>query len=131
MPSGGPREGSGAHPKLDRQLEKADKLARRLQIATKIGLAELAQHLPRLFADEIKAALHGDVKARRFLIEIAMELVQIDERPQTPIGAARQQFQVNIGVVQNVGDDSPRPATTIEYIPIPGAEGGPPEPSPD
>jgi len=131
MGSGGVRPGAGAPPKLETQLAKAERLAKRLQSATQSGLARVAESLPRLFDDEVKAALGGDVKARRFLLEMVLGMVRVDERPQTAFGAARQQYQLNIAVVQNVGDESSRVIEATEHHSVPGTGGGVLPPSAD
>ena len=120
---GGVRANSGRKPDLDTQLARAEKLARRLQIAMRAGLGELAEALPELFAKEIEAAKRGDSRARQNLIDIALRLVQLDERPQKPMAGARQQFQINVGVT-NVERDSQRPIETVGYTIVPGATGG-------
>lgn len=131
MQRGGARSGSGRKPHLEKSLARAEKLAKKLQNFTRLGLDDIAEHIPTLFKRELEAALKGDEKARHFLLEMVLKLVEVDERPVKPMDAARNQFQINIGVAQNVGDDSPRTFEASEYTVIPRTEGAPIQPIPD
>ena len=58
MPSGGARAGAGRKPTRERfasQVAKAEK--------------QIADKLPAIIEDQLRAALHGDVKAGQYLID--------------------------------------------------------------
>jgi hypothetical protein len=92
MSSGGKRDGAGRPPKLAKQLELAEKLAKQLQGALGLGLDKLGQAFPDLVQASIEEALRGPTavirsQERRFLISKMIDLVKMEEGKDTPLGS--------------------------------------------
>ena len=79
MKRGGARPGAGRPPKFETQLERAKKLAKRLQTALRAGLDELGEAYPELMRKGIQAALEGDKKMLQFLLSLLPQMVSPED----------------------------------------------------
>ncbi len=86
---GGTRKGAGRPPQLKNQLAKAEALAKKLNMAIKLGLDPLADSYPDLMTKAIEIALgttdkdgkviHPNVTVLLRLLEMPLKLVEPDE----------------------------------------------------
>jgi len=67
---GGKRPGAGRPASLQKQIEKAEKLAERLKSSTERGLDLLAEAYPKLMQQAIDMALDGDKSMLKELIRL-------------------------------------------------------------
>lgn len=79
MGKGGLRYGAGRPISLEKQLDRAEKLAHRLREATKLGLDTLAADYPALMTQAVEYAKAGDKTMLRFLLELMSKMVAVEE----------------------------------------------------
>ena len=81
---GGKREGAGRPPKLANQLDKADKLAKKLNSALKVGMEPLIENYPKLMEMAVDLALGANgekpnTSVLMKLLDIPLKLIPPEE----------------------------------------------------
>lgn len=79
---GGSRPGAGAPLKLATQLDKAEKLTKKLSKAIKLGLRPLAKEYPGLIKQAIDMAKAGDKQVLLHLIDLLPRMVRVEDDEQ-------------------------------------------------